>query len=89
MDVFAGSGFCSYLARQIFPDTQHVHVVYNDFDNYVGRVMKIDPTNRILRKCKAIVRTLREKKLTDSERHACLEIIAQEPNPDFIYYICR
>ena len=82
VDVFGGSGFCAYLARQVFPDIQHVHVVYNDYDNYLDRLMKIDQTNRILQKCRAIVRTPQEKRMTDAEKHAIEEIIEQEESPD-------
>ena len=55
VDVFGGSGFCAYLARQVFPD--NVHVVCNDYDNYAGRLMKIQQTNRILEKCRKVIHT--------------------------------
>ena len=84
VDVFGGSGFCAYLARQVFHDMPNVHVVYNDYDNYVDRLMKVDQTNRILQKCLAIIRTPHMKKMSDNEKEACLEVISQESNPDFI-----
>ena len=54
VDVFGGSRFCAYLARQVFPDETHIHVIYNDYDNYVNRLLKIDQTNRILQQCRVV-----------------------------------
>ena len=82
VDVFGGSGFCSYLARQVFPDETHIHVIYNDYDNYVDRLLKIEQTNRILQKCRDIVKTPFLGRLTENEKQACLDIIEQEDNPD-------
>ena len=84
VDVFGGSGFCAYLARQVFPDETHIHVIYNDYDNYTDRLLKIDQTNRILQQCRDIVKTPHHKRLTDNEKDACLEVIEREDNPDII-----
>ena len=84
VDVFGGSGFCAYLARQVFPDETHIHVIYNDYDNYLNRLLKIDQTNRILQQCRDIVKTPYFKRLTDNEKGACLKVIEQEDNPDII-----
>ena len=84
VDVFGGSGFCAYLARQVFPDETHIYVIYNDYDNYVNRLLKIDQTNRIIQQCRDIVKTPHMKRLTDTEKDACLQVIEQEDNPDII-----
>ena len=84
VDVFGGSGFCAYLARQVFPDETHIHVIYNDYDNYVNRLLKIDQTNRILQQCRDIIKTPYFKRLTDNEKGECLKVIEQEDNPDII-----
>ena len=89
VDVFGGSGFCAYLARQVFPDETRIHVIYNDYDNYVNRLLKIDQTNRILQQCRDIVKTPYFKRLTDNERDACLKVIEQEDNPDIITLSCN
>lgn len=41
IDVFGGSGFVSNIAKKVSPSTT---VVFNDWDNYMGRVSKIKDT---------------------------------------------
>ena len=42
VDVFGGSGYCSYMIKQCINELGlNIHdytIIYNDFDNYVGRL---------------------------------------------------
>lgn len=52
VDLFGGSGFCSYLAKKALPNAE---VVYNDFDYYVNRIEKIPQTNEIIRRLTQVI----------------------------------
>ena len=45
VDLFGGSGYLSYVVKNIFPNAT---VIYNDYDNYLDRVRHISDTNKIL-----------------------------------------
>ena len=45
VDLFGGSGYLSYVVKNIFPNAT---VIYNDYDNYLDRVKHISDTNKIL-----------------------------------------
>ena len=46
VDLFGGSGYLSYVVKNIFPNAT---VIYNDYDNYLDRVKHISDTNKILK----------------------------------------
>lgn len=46
VDVFGGSGYCSYLARQAFVN-EGVEVIYNDYDYFINRINMADTTCKI------------------------------------------
>lgn len=44
VDVFGGSGLLAHTAKQLKPKAK---VIYNDFDNYCGRLANVADTNRL------------------------------------------
>lgn len=51
VDLFGGSGYLSYIAKQARPDNR---IIYNDFDHYSERVAHIEETQKILNEIKSI-----------------------------------
>lgn len=86
VDLFGGSGFCSYLAKKALPDAE---VVYNDFDYYVERIKKIPQTNEILQRLAQVVDGIPIKANIGKEaKQRCLDIIRQYENPmcDYVLF---
>lgn len=52
VDCFGGSGLLSNLFKQMYPEAE---VVYNDYDNYMGRVEQVANTNKVLEECRKIL----------------------------------
>ena len=51
LDLFGGSGYLSYIAKQACPDNR---IIYNDFDYYSERIEHIKETQTILDEIKTI-----------------------------------
>ena len=66
VDLFGGSGYLSYVVKNIFPNAT---VIYNDYDNYLDRVKHISDTNKILQDINEIfnVMDLLEDKISKGE----------------------
>ncbi len=45
LDCFGGSGWLSHITKQRFPKNR---VIWNDYDNYQGRLEKIPPPNTVV-----------------------------------------
>lgn len=52
IDLFGGSGLLAANIKDIHPNAR---VVYNDYDNYIGRCQKVAETNHILREMRIIL----------------------------------
>lgn len=52
VDCFGGSGLLSNLFKQMYPEAE---VVYNDYDNYMGRVEQVARINEVLAECRKIL----------------------------------
>lgn len=82
VDLFGGSGFCSYLAKKALPDAE---VVYNDFDYYIKRLEKIPQTNEIIQRLSQVVEGIPIKANIGKEaKERCLDIIREYENPDYL-----
>ena len=62
IDLFGGSGYLSYIAKQSCRDNK---VIYNDFDYYSDRILHIEETQLILDEIKILLKNniLPEKKI--------------------------
>lgn len=67
VDLFGGSGFCSYLAKKALPNAE---VVYNDFDYYVNRIEKIPQTNEIIRRLSQVIGGKYANDIKELEKHS-------------------
>lgn len=75
VDLFGGSGFCSYLAKKALPNAE---VVYNDFDYYVNRIRKIPQTNEIIRRLSQVIAGIPIKaNIGKEKKKECLDIIRE------------
>lgn len=82
VDLFGGSGFCSYLSKKALPAAE---VIYNDFDYYIDRIKKIPQTNEILQKLSQVVKGIHIKaNIGKDAKQLCLDIIRQYKNPDYL-----
>lgn len=52
LDAFGGSGLLAHTAKRAKPCAR---VIYNDFDGYVGRLRRIDDTNRLRQQLAALL----------------------------------
>lgn len=52
IDLFGGSGLLSHVTKRTLPKAT---VVWNDFDNYLARMERVDETNELLSKIRKIV----------------------------------
>lgn len=82
VDLFGGSGFCSYLAKKALPAAE---VVYNDFDYYVDRINKIPQTNEIIARLRQALDGIAIKaNIGKEKKKECLSIINEYENPDYL-----
>ena len=73
VDVFGGSGLLAHNARQVLPNAR---VIYNDYDDYAGRLGKIDATNRLLRRLGALLADCpKETKLDAGKKAEVLQLL--------------
>lgn len=72
VDMFGGSGLLSHCVKSVRPD---LRVVYNDFDNFVGRLAAIPLTNKIIAKISQICQSPPLKRLPEGERARILDLL--------------
>ena len=85
VDLFGGSGFLSHTAKRERPDAT---VVYNDFDNYRGRLANIPRTNKLLADLRNIVVDWKHKsRITGDVRDAIIERVEKEDAEGYVDYI--
>lgn len=85
VDLFGGSGLLAHITKRERPDAT---VIYNDHDNYRGRLENIGRTNRLLADLRDMAREHpRHKMITGSLRAAFLERIRQEEQTGAVDYI--
>lgn len=74
VDLFGGSGLLSHIAKHQKP---HSKVVYNDYDNYRERLVRIPETNELLAKLREITAGIpRKSPITGEARERVLATIA-------------
>lgn len=78
VDLFGGSGFCSYLSKKALPDAE---VIYNDYDGYSDRLKHLEETVE-LRKIFFDIFSLkkRKEKLSSNEKNIVLDICEKHLN---------
>lgn len=82
VDLFGGSGLLSRTVKDYYPQSR---VVYNDFDNYRGRLAVIEKTNNLIRHIREIVAGMpRDKVIPEPARSTILERIRYD---DTIYKV--
>lgn len=83
IDLFGGSGLLSHIIKRTRPD---LRVIWNDYDNFFGRCMKVEDTNKIRRELSAICLGLRKmEKLTEEQVNKAKAYISSLPSDsDFI-----
>jgi hypothetical protein len=85
VDLFGGSGFLSYLVKQVYPNAT---VVYNDFDNYRQRIANIDKTNQLIADLRVILKDSPIDKRIDGEfREKVLKCVELEDKNGYVDYI--
>jgi hypothetical protein len=85
VDLFGGSGLLSHVAKRTCPEAR---VVYNDYDNYCGRLAHIDGTNALLAELRAELRGFGKKeKVSKSVRDAVLRRVAEAESAGYVDYI--
>jgi site-specific DNA-adenine methylase len=85
VDLFGGSGLLSHIAKCEKPNAT---VVYNDHDDYRGRLANIPRTNALLSYIRRIVEDCPLKKmLPETVKNAILKRIKQEEKTCFVDYI--
>ncbi|WP_353123556.1 DNA adenine methylase [Dysgonomonas capnocytophagoides] len=85
IDLFGGSGLLSHTAKQMFPQCD---VIYNDFDNYSGRLKNIKQTNILLSKVRHLVKDcLKDKKIESDIRQSILDLIKETEQYVYVDYI--
>ncbi len=76
VDLFGGSGLLSRAAKDVKPKAK---VVYNDFDDYSGRMKQIDRTNKIIDSIRgAISGFAKNTKLPNKMRVSILSFLMEE-----------
>ena len=85
VDLFGGSGFLSYLVKQVYPNA---NVVYNDFDNYRQRIANIDKTNQLIADLRVILKdSPTDKRIVGDFRDKVLERVELEDKNGYVDYI--
>lgn len=82
IDLFGGSFYLSYLAKQVYPKCK---VICNDYDNYRERLENISTTNKILSEIREEVKdTKHGDKLNDTQTENIRKIIKSQKYIDYI-----
>lgn len=85
VDLFGGSGFLSHTAKMERPDAT---VIYNDYDNYRGRLANIAHTNKLLADLREIIGDWgRMARITGALRDAIIERVEREDAAGYVDYI--
>ncbi len=85
VDLFGGSGLLSHTVKQHYPNAR---VIYNDYDNFTGRLDNLPKTNVLLADLRVILDLYpRNKKIDDPQRAAVLERIKKEADAGFVDWI--
>ena len=85
VDLFGGSGLLSHFTHTVRPDAS---VIYNDFDNYTGRLAAIPATNALLAELRTILHDYpRNKRIVEPYRTRVLETIARYDRTGYVDYI--
>lgn len=85
VDLFGGSGLLSHFTHTVRPDAR---VIYNDFDNYTGRLAAIPATNALLAELRTILCDYpRNKRIVEPYRTRILDAIARYDCAGFVDYI--
>ena len=85
VDLFGGSGFLSYLVKQVY---QNANVVYNDFDNYRQRIANINKTNQLIADLRVILKdSPTDKRIVGDFRDKVLERVELEDKNGYVDYI--
>jgi hypothetical protein len=85
VDLFGGSGLLSHTVKQLYPDAR---VIYNDFDNFSGRLENITKTNALLADIRLILEGYpRAKKIDEPYKSAILKRLEEENNAGFVDWI--
>lgn len=85
VDLFGGSGLLSHTIKAVYPSAT---VVYNDFDDYVKRLLNVATTNEILDKIREITKDApKQKRLNDAQKSSIIKILKQaEKEKKYIDY---
>lgn len=72
IDLFGGSGILSQFVRQVRPDAR---VVWNDYDNFFGRLQSIPQTNEIIKRLRYTCRNYKPMQRLDKDTaQKCIDI---------------
>lgn len=84
IDLFGGSGLLSRTIKDIKPNSR---VIYNDFDNYIGRLQIIKQTNALLAGLRPIVLGVpKETRLSAEKKEAIMKIVGQYDKQGVVDY---
>lgn len=85
IDLFGGSGLLSHFTHTVRPDAR---VIYNDFDNYTGRLAHIPDTNALLAELRVILHGYpRYKRITEPYYSRLMQVIERYDRAGFVDYI--
>ncbi|MDR1341554.1 MAG: DNA adenine methylase [Prevotellaceae bacterium] len=86
VDMFGGSGLLSHVARRALP---HATVIYNDYDDYHGRIDNIGHTNALLASLREILKDCPRRAIVkEPYKSAILERFrAEEKRVGYVDYI--
>jgi len=86
VDLFGGSGLLSHIAKHQKP---HSKVVYNDYDNYRERLVRIPETNELLAKLREITAGIPRKSpiMGEARERVLATIAAHEARYGWVDYI--
>lgn len=86
VDLFGGSGLLSHIAKHQKP---HSKVVYNDYDNYRERLVRIPETNELLAKLREITAGIPRKSpiMGEARERVFATIAAHEARYGWVDYI--
>lgn len=85
IDLFGGSGLLSHITKKEKPGAV---VIYNDYDNYRGRLNNINKTNALLADLRQITENCPRKKIIPEQiRQLILDRLFKEETTGFVDYI--
>ncbi|MDU1906412.1 MAG: DNA adenine methylase [Dysgonomonas sp.] len=85
IDLFGGSGLLSHTAKKIFPECR---IIYNDFDDYSGRLRNVHRTNKLLSDIRAILGNYpKDKRIELEYKNKIIARIEKEEQSGCVDYI--